>query len=80
MAGTIVKFLKWFELTLITFLLLGFLYVWFIFLAKPKPISSAEEIKDFELLTVVLVGKPICFGLWWCRGGSKSFNPPAKGI
>ncbi len=60
MAGTIVKFLKWFALTVITFLLLGFLYFWFIFLAEPKPIASAEDIKDFELHTVVLGGKTAC--------------------
>lgn len=60
MAGTIGKFLKWFALALIAFLFLGFLYVWFIFLAEPKPIASAEEIKDFELHTVVLGGKTEC--------------------
>ncbi len=60
MPKTIGKFMKWIALTLITLLFLGFLYFWFIFLAKPEPITMAGEIKDFELHTVVLGEKTQC--------------------
>lgn len=75
MPKSIGKFIKWIALSVIAFLCLGFLYFWFIFLAKPAPISSAEEIKDFELHTVVLGGKTMCsdgspFSIFTRKGAS----------
>jgi hypothetical protein len=60
MPRTIGKFIKWGAFTGIALLILGFLYVWFIFLAKPKEITSIGEIIDFKLHTVMLGGKTLC--------------------
>jgi hypothetical protein len=41
-------------------MIIGFLYVWFIFLAPAKEIHSFGEIKDTELHSVVLGGQTMC--------------------
>lgn len=60
MLRTIGKFIKWTGLALIALLFLGFLYVWFIFLAKPTEINALGEINDSELHTVALGGQTLC--------------------
>lgn len=60
MIRTLGKFLKWFALVLISLLFLGFLYVWFIILAKPKEVSRAVEANDHEWRTVPMHGQTLC--------------------
>ena len=60
MITTLGKILKWFALALISLLFLGFLYVWFILLAKPKEASSAVEINDHEWRIVPMHGQTSC--------------------
>jgi hypothetical protein len=60
MIRTLAKFLKWFAITLGSLLFLGFLYVWFIMLAKPKEASSAVEISDHDWRIVPMHGQTSC--------------------
>jgi hypothetical protein len=60
MWNTTKKILKWAGLSLLLLLITGFLFVWFVLLAPPKPIQNFGEIKDAEWHTVVLGGKTIC--------------------
>lgn len=60
MIRTIGKFMKWITIVVITFICLGLLFVWFIFLAAPPEVSTIEEIQDFELHTVALGGQTLC--------------------
>lgn len=60
MIRTLGKFLKWFALVFVSLLFLGFLYGWFILLAKPKEVSSASEINDPEWRIVPMHGQTSC--------------------
>lgn len=60
MWNTAKKILKWAGLSLLALLITGFLFVWFVLLAPPKPIQTFGEIKDAEWHTVVLGGTTIC--------------------
>lgn len=60
MIRTLGKFLKWFVLAMLTLFLLGFVYVWFVVLAKPKAITNSREIDDLEWRVVPMQGKTMC--------------------
>lgn len=60
MLRTLGKFLKWFALALSSLLFLGFLYVWFVILAKPEAVNTAVEINDQEWRTVPMHGQTMC--------------------
>jgi Pectinacetylesterase len=60
MIRTLGKFLKWFVLAMLTLFLLGFLYVWFVVLAKPKTVTNSREIDDHEWRVVPLRGETAC--------------------
>lgn len=54
------KLLKWTAVTIASLLFVGFLYVWFILLAKPGEVSFSGEIKDREWHTVALGNPTVC--------------------
>ena len=54
------KILKWFFISLSSVLLLGFIYVYFIFLARPGEVYSINEISDSNWHTVLLDGETSC--------------------
>jgi hypothetical protein len=55
-----INILKWSFLGILGILLVGFLYIYFIFLAKPDGISTISQIKDNKWHTVSLGGETIC--------------------
>ena len=75
MIRTIGKILKWVAIVVGSLLFLGFLYVWFILLAKPKAINGAGEINDYEWHTVAMQGQTSCsdgspFSIFTRKGNS----------
>lgn len=54
------RFIKWALISIITVIILLFLFLWFVFLAPPKQISTAGEMTDNDLHTVALGGKTAC--------------------
>ena len=54
------KFLKWLFVGALAILIVGFLYVYFIVLAKPGEISSLEQTTDNKWHSVRLGGETIC--------------------
>ena len=56
----IIKFLKWFAIVVVAILIIGFVYVYFIWLAKPASVNTFGEINDQEWQTVNLDDECMC--------------------
>src|SRR6218665_1939535 len=70
------RILKWVALSAITVLVVGFLYFYFIFFARPDPVVNMDEVHDKDWHTIPFKGNTMCsdgseFAIFVRRGTSK---------